>query len=79
MPCRPFLPVRLSWKRPPGNLAQAKGIVKLPIGEQSGVRSDPGTVELQLHAAVEIDPQMGVSGFTRRVTRGWFVVMLVSH
>jgi len=66
-------------EKTPGPLSQAKGIVKLPIGEQSGVRGDPGTVELQLHAAVEIDPQMGVSGFTRRVTRGWLVVVLVSH
>jgi hypothetical protein len=64
MPCHPF---------------QAKGIVKLAIGEQSGVRCDPGTVELQLQATVEIDPQMGVFGFTRRVTRGWLVVVLVSH
>ena len=47
-------------EKTPGNLAQAKGIVKLPIGEQSGVRCDPGTVELQLQATVEIDPQVGV-------------------
>ena len=66
-------------QKTPGPLAQAKGIVKLPIGEQSGVRCDPGTVELQLQATVEIDPQMGVFGFTRRVTRGWLVVVLVSH
>jgi len=36
-------------------------------------------VKLQLQATVEIDPQMGSSGFTRRVTRGWPVVMMVIH
>ena len=51
-----------------GNLGHAKGIVKLPIGEQPGVRGNPGTVELQLQAAVKINPQRGLSAFTRRVT-----------
>ena len=40
-----------------GNLGQAKSIVKLPIGEQPGIRGNPGTVELQLQAAVKIDPK----------------------
>jgi hypothetical protein len=47
----------------PGNLGQAKGIVKLPIGDQPGVRGNPGTVtrraasaKFQLQAAVEINP-----------------------
>ena len=44
-----------------GNPGQAKGIVKLPIGEKSSVGSDLGTVEFKLEAAVEIDPQMGGS------------------
>ncbi len=48
-------------EKTPGNLGQAKGIVELPIGEKSSVGSDLGTVELKLQAAVEIDPQMGVS------------------
>jgi len=39
-----------------GNLGQAKGIVKLPIGEKSSVGSDLGTVELKLHSTVEINP-----------------------
>ena len=39
----------------PGNLGQAKGIVKLPIGEQSSIRGDLGTVKFQLQAAVKID------------------------
>ena len=40
----------------PGNLSQAKGIVKLPVGEKSSVGSDLGTVELKLQSTVEIDP-----------------------
>ena len=48
---------RFSLTKPtPGNLGQAKGIVKLPIGEKSSVGSDLGTVELKLHSTVEIDP-----------------------
>ena len=57
-------------EKTPGNLGQAKGIVKLPIGEKSSVGSDLGTVELKLQSTVEIDPQLEVSGVTRRVTRG---------
>jgi hypothetical protein len=66
-------------KKAPGNLSQAKGIVKLPVGEKSSVGSDLGTVELKLQSTVEIDPQMGSSGFTRRVTWGSPVVMMVWH
>ena len=40
----------------PGDLGQAKGIVKLPIGEKSSVGSDLGTTEFELEATVEIDP-----------------------
>jgi len=36
-------------------------------------------MEFKLEATVEIDPQMGFSGFTRRVTRGSTVVMLVLY
>ena len=57
MPCHPFLPVRLSWENSPGNLGQAKGIIKLPIGQQPAVRGDLGPVKFQLQAAVEIDPK----------------------
>ena len=39
-----------------GNLGQAKGMVKFPVGEKSSVGSDLGTVELQLQSTVEIDP-----------------------
>ena len=51
-----------------GNLGRAAGIVKLPIGEKSSVGSDLGTVELKLQSTGETDPEMGFSGFTRRVT-----------
>jgi len=40
----------------PGDLGQAKGIVKLPVGEKSSVGSDLGTTEFELEATVEIDP-----------------------
>jgi len=43
-------------EKTPGNLGQAKGIVKLPIGQKSSVGSDLGTVELKLQSTVEIDP-----------------------
>ncbi len=66
-------------EKTPGNLGQAKGVVKLPVGEQSGVRGDLGTMEFKLEATDEIDPQMGSSGFTRRVTRGLPIAMMVLH
>ncbi len=43
-------------EKTPGNLSQAKGIVKLPVGEKSSVGSDLGTVELKLQSTVEIGP-----------------------
>ena len=54
-------------EKTPGNLGQAKGIVKLPIGEKSSVGSDLGTVELKLQAAVEYEPQNPRFRFTHRV------------
>ncbi len=56
-------------EKTPGNLGQAKGIVKLPIGQKSSVGSDLGTVELKLQPTVEIQPQNPTSRFTRRVSR----------
>ena len=54
-------------EKAPGNLGQAKGIVKLPIGEKSSVGSDLGTVELKLQAAVKIEPQNPRFPFTHLV------------
>ena len=45
---------------------RAKRVVQLEIGEQAAVRSDLGTVELQVDPAVERDPNRLV-GLTRRV------------
>ena len=45
---------------------QAKRVVQLAIGEQAAVRSDPGTVELELDPAVEGNPKRLVR-FTGRV------------
>jgi hypothetical protein len=54
-------------EKTPGNLGQAKGIVKLPIRDKSSVGSDLGTVELKLQTAVEIDPKAPLFRFTHRV------------
>ncbi len=48
-------------------LARPEYIVQLAIGQESSVGGDPAAVEFELQAAVEIDPQMGLSGFTRRL------------
>ena len=55
-------------EKTPGNLGQAKGILKLPIGEKSSVGSDLGTVELKLQATVEIQPWNPIFRFTYRVS-----------
>ena len=75
----PILAGTAVLKNIPGNLGQVKSIVKLPIGEQPGVRGNPGTVELQLQAAVKINSQRGLSAFTRRVTWGVTVSMCIIH
>ena len=62
-----------------GNLAQAKGIIKLSIGEKPAIRGDLGTMKFQLQAAVKIDPQWGFSAFTRRVTWGASVLKCMLH
>jgi len=49
----------------PGHCAQTEGVVEFAIGEQSGIGGDPGAMELQLHAAVEIEPERTIDRFTR--------------
>jgi len=43
---------------------QTKRVIKLAVGQQSGIGGDARTVELQLEAAVEIGPESIASGFT---------------
>ena len=43
------------------------GGIKLSVGEQTGVSSDLGPVELQLQTAVKIDPKAPLFRFTRLV------------
>ena len=47
-------------------VAQSKNVVEFPIGKQTSVGGDPGTVELELDPAVEIDPKR-LLRFTHRV------------
>jgi hypothetical protein len=54
----------------PGNLGEAKSIVKLPISEQPGVRGDPGTMKYKLQEAVKINPKAVPFRFTHRVCHG---------
>ncbi len=49
---RPVLAGAAVVENIPGRIGQAKGIVKLPIGEQTGIRGDLGTVELKLEPTV---------------------------
>ena len=44
---------------------QTKCVIKLAIGQQSGIGGDTRTVELQLEAAVEIKPESIRFAFTR--------------
>ena len=43
--------------------------------KNTAVSGDLGTVKFQLQTAVEIDPQRGISAFTRWVTRSASVLM----
>jgi hypothetical protein len=46
---------------------QAEHVIQFAIGQQPGIRRDAGTVELQLHTAVEIEPSSVRFRFTRWV------------
>ena len=48
-------------------ISQAEGIVKLPVGEQPGIRGDLGTVEFKLQSTVKNDPKAPRFRFTHRV------------
>ena len=61
-----FRPLRPSREHRGGQRGQAEDVVQLAVREQTPIRGDPGTVELELDAAVERDPKR-LGGFTRRV------------
>jgi hypothetical protein len=44
---------------------QAERVIEFAIGQQASIGGDAGTVELQLEAAVEIEPDSIGFGFTR--------------
>ena len=50
-----------------GRAGEAKRVVQLAIGEQSGIGGDHAAVEFQLQAAVKIEPQRGARRLTRWV------------
>ncbi len=50
-----------------GHVRQAERVIRLAAGRPSGVGGDSSTVELELQAAVEIEPKRPVNRFTRRV------------
>ena len=50
----------------PGNLAQSDRVVQFPVGQQPGIGSDLGTVELKLEPTVKIQPQNTLFRFTHR-------------
>jgi hypothetical protein len=54
-------------QHPARDIAQPKHVVEFPIGKQTAVGGDPGTVELELDPAVEIDPKRLLLRFTHRV------------
>ncbi len=56
-------------RRRPGKstLSKFNGGIKLSIGEQTGVSSDLGPVELKLESTVKIDPKAPLFRFTHRV------------
>ncbi len=63
-----------SWH---GKLGPANGTVKPRVSAQPGIRGNSRTATFQLQAVVEINPQGGYSGLTRRVTRDTLAIMCV--
>ncbi len=48
-------------------LKQAASLIKLAKQKQAAVRTDPATLEFQLHATVKIQPKTTAFAFTRKV------------
>jgi hypothetical protein len=48
-----------------GKLCQAKGIIEVPKREQPSVGRHSRTMEFQLQAGIERDPESGIAFFTR--------------
>ncbi len=46
---------------------QAASVIKLAKQQQPTVRTDPATLEFQLHATVKIQPKTTAFAFTRKV------------
>jgi hypothetical protein len=61
------------------HIRQPEGVIELAVGQQSGVGGDPGTVELKLQAAVEIEPQRTINRFTRWVLQNGLVRSRLSY
>jgi hypothetical protein len=51
-----------------GQVCQAEGIIEIPKGEQTSLGRRSRTVEFQLQAGIERDPESGVVFFTRCIT-----------
>ena len=60
--CRMPDPVYLNGMSQSGfkHPAETESVVEFPAGQQSGIGGDPRTMELKLHAAVEIEPERPV-------------------
>ena len=62
-----------------GHCAETEGVVEFAIGQQSGIGGDPRAMELQLHAAVEIEPERTIDRFTRWVLQDGLVRSRLSY
>ncbi len=51
----------------PGHLGKLESVIEFSVGKKTSVSGDLGAVELQLQAAVEIDPMASLFSFTHRV------------
>ncbi len=66
-------------KNPERGFGWAQNLVQFAVGQEPSVGRSLAAVKFQLQEAIEIDAQMRLSGFTRRVTRIWPVAMMVLH